>query len=104
MLFQLHLKVNGSAVGLGDLEDAFLIAEDGVRDGERSGVLYDRGTPVGFWSITDTDEDPRVARVRQIAEGLLNNPEIPFYVATRLRPALLSAIDGNSQEVGDVAS
>lgn len=98
-LFQMHLKLDNPAalVGLADLEDAFLAVEDTLLEHRVSGQFVDDGAPVGFWSITDADDDPRIARVRAIAANIRDGNPANDDIAQ----ALLKAIDGNPQEVQD---
>lgn len=102
MLFQMHAKVN-EITPMSDSIDAMATVTEEVALGRQfgsalSGTVTRGGHLVGFWSVTDADEDPRIARVRQIAENLrcdtlqeLGGPDIAV--------ALLKAIDGNPQEV-----
>lgn len=111
MLFQMHLKLDptlprSSIYEAFDAVEGDLIPEDDPLLNGAGSVLREHGQPVGFWSITEANEDPRIARVRQIAEnlGALEMAPASADVAGDLRRALLAAIDGNPQEVQDASA
>lgn len=104
MLFQMHVKLPDEFM-MFDVQSGIeivlesLSADPAARSGSIEDTWSSAGPMVGFWSITDANEDPRIARVRAIAENLRDGSVDRDDIAR----ALLRAIDEPLQKVDEDA-